>query len=40
VEICARSIKALREVGVDKVYLSNLGFERPDTRYRKVVERL
>jgi hypothetical protein len=37
-EICARSIKALRELGVDKVYLSNLGFERPDTRYRKVVE--
>jgi hypothetical protein len=39
-EICARSIKALREVGVDKVYVSNLGFERPDARYRKILELL
>jgi 5,10-methylenetetrahydrofolate reductase len=37
-EICARSIRALREVGVDKVYISNLGFERPDTRYRKILD--
>jgi hypothetical protein len=37
-EICARSIRALREVGVDKVYVSNLGFERPEARYRKIVE--
>ena len=36
-EICARTIKALREVGVDKVYVSNLGFERPDARYRRIL---
>lgn len=39
-EICARSIAALRDVGVDKVYVSNLGFDRPDHRYRKIVELL
>ena len=39
-EVCARSIRALREVGVEKVYLSNLGFERPDTRYRRILELL
>lgn len=37
-EICARTILALRDVGVDKVYLSNLGFDRPDERYRRVME--
>jgi hypothetical protein len=37
-EICARSICALREIGVDKIYLSNLGFDRPDARYRRIVE--
>jgi hypothetical protein len=37
-EICARSIRALREIGVDKVYISNLGFDRPDTRYRGILE--
>jgi hypothetical protein len=30
----------LREVGADKVYLSNLGFHQVDTRYRKIVELL
>lgn len=39
-EICARSIRALRDIGVDKVYLSNLGFERPDARYRRIMELL
>jgi hypothetical protein len=39
-EICARTIRALRDIGVDKVYLSNLGFERPDARYRRVMELL
>ena len=39
-EICARTIRALREVGVDKVYVSNLGFDRPDARYRRIVELL
>jgi hypothetical protein len=37
-EICARSIRALRGVGVDKVYVSNLGFDRPDARYRRIME--
>jgi hypothetical protein len=39
-EICARTIRALREVGVDKVYVSNLGFDRPDARYRRILELL
>ena len=39
-EMTARTIRALRDVGVDKVYVSNLGFKRPDERYRKVVEAL
>lgn len=37
-EICARTIRALRELGVDKVYVSNLGYRRPDERYRNVLE--
>jgi hypothetical protein len=37
-EICARTICTLREIGVDKVYLSNLGFDRPDARYRRILE--
>ncbi len=39
-EICARSIRALRDVGVDKVYVSNLGFKKPEERYRKLLEAL
>jgi hypothetical protein len=39
-EICAKSVRMLREVGADKVYLSNLGFHQVDTRYRKIVELL
>ncbi len=39
-EVCARTVRGLRELGVDKVYVSNLGFERPDARYRKLVELL
>jgi hypothetical protein len=39
-EICAKTIRALREVGADKVYLSNLGFQGVETRYRRIVERL
>jgi hypothetical protein len=39
-EICAKSVRMLREVGADKVYLSNLGFQQVDTRYRRIVERL
>lgn len=39
-EICARSIRALREIGVDKVYVSNLGFRRPELRYSRLMEAL
>jgi hypothetical protein len=39
-EICARTVRALREVGADKVYLSNLGFQQVDRRYRRIVELL
>jgi hypothetical protein len=39
-EICAKSVRMLREIGADKVYLSNLGFNQVDTRYRRIVERL
>jgi hypothetical protein len=39
-EICARSIRALREVGVEKVYVSNLGFKKPEQRYGKLLEAL
>jgi hypothetical protein len=38
--ICARSVRALREIGVDKVYISNLGFDRPDARYRRILEQV
>ena len=39
-EICAKTVRALREVGADKVYLSNLGFEQVDARYRRIIEQL
>lgn len=39
-EICARTICALREIGAEKIYLSNLGFDRPDARYRTIVQLL
>lgn len=38
IEIAARTIRALREVGADKVYVSNLGFRRPAERYRHLLE--
>jgi hypothetical protein len=37
-EICARSVRVLREVGVEKVYLSNLGVQQVEARYRKIIE--
>jgi hypothetical protein len=37
-EICARSIRALRDVGAEKVYVSNLGFKKPEERYRRLLE--
>jgi len=39
-EICARTVRGLREIGVDKVYVSNLGFQRPDARYRNLLDLL
>jgi hypothetical protein len=37
-EICARTIRALRDVGVDKVYVSNLGVKNPAQRYKILSE--
>ena len=39
-QICAKSVRLLREVGADKVYLSNLGFHGVEARYRRIVELL
>jgi hypothetical protein len=39
-EICAKTVRMLREVGADKVYLSNLGFQRVDSRYRRIIDLL
>jgi hypothetical protein len=39
-EICAKTVRALRDVGADKVYLSNLGFQQVETRYRRIIELL
>lgn len=39
-EITAKTIRSLRDVGVDKVYVSNLGFRRPEDRYRRILEEL
>jgi len=36
-EICAKTIRTLRDLGVEKIYLSNLGFQNPEKRYRKVL---
>lgn len=37
-EICARSIRELRAVGADKVYVSNLGERGAERRLRRVLE--
>ena len=39
-EICARTIRALRDVGAEKVYVSNLGLGRAQGRYRKILAAL
>ena len=39
-EVGARTIRALREVGADKVYVSNLGVRRAGERYRRLLEAL
>jgi hypothetical protein len=35
-EICARSIRALRDLGVKRVYVSNLGYGRAAARMRSL----
>lgn len=39
-DICVRTIKALRDVGVDKIYLSNLGFRGVEQRYSRMMDAL
>ncbi len=39
-EICARSIRALREAGADKVYVSNLGNRGAHRRLQGILERV
>jgi hypothetical protein len=39
-EMCVHTIRALREIGADKVYVSNLGFGGVDRRYRRIIETL
>ena len=39
-EVCARSVRALREAGARHVYVSNLGFKNPSTLLARIVERL
>ncbi|MEA2723347.1 MAG: hypothetical protein QOH59_1118 [Gemmatimonadales bacterium] len=39
-EICAKTVRALRDVGADKVYLSNLGFKGVESQYRRIVDLL
>lgn len=38
--VCARTVRRLREVGADKVYLSNLGNRRPHRRLKAVLDRV
>jgi hypothetical protein len=39
-EICAKSVRMLRDVGAQNVYLSNLGVHQVEARYRKIIELL
>jgi hypothetical protein len=39
-EICAKTVRLLREVGADKVYLSNLGVQQVEMRYRRILDLL
>ena len=39
-EICARTIKALWDLGVSNVYVSNLGYRGADARYRQILTAL
>lgn len=37
-EICARTILELRRLGIRRVYVSNLGFRRPEQRFRTLMD--
>lgn len=39
-EICARTIRGLRELGVERFYVSNLGYRRAPERRRRLLEAL
>jgi hypothetical protein len=39
-DMCVHTIHALRGIGADKVYVSNLGFGGVDRRYRRIIETL
>jgi hypothetical protein len=39
-EICAKSVRVLREAGAEKVYLSNLGVHQVEARYRRIIDLL
>ena len=39
-EICARTIRELRAVGADKIYVSNLGFRRVENRLKNILDRV
>ena len=39
-QVCLQTIRALRDVGVDKVYVSNLGVDKVDASYRKIMSAL
>ena len=39
-EICARSVRRLREVGADKIYVSNLGERGSGRRLKRILERV
>ena len=36
-EICARTIRALRNVGADKIYVSNLGYRRVESKLTEIL---
>lgn len=39
-EICARTIRELRQVGAEKVYVCNLGFQQVAGRYQELIQQL
>ncbi len=39
-EVCARTIRTLRDAGADKVYVSNLGSRRVAERLERILERV